>query len=153
MELASSIFEESFKGCQPSAGSSSVNQLLLIVSDGRFNKQRVEKWVHHLVSHRVIPLLVIVDSTPRTFEAHSGGKDHDKSGASCACFPSGQPGAHRSSVFDLEEITFDKNTGKMKRSKFLDSFPFPYYVVVRQIEEMSDVVADSIRQWFEWMNG
>jgi midasin len=34
----------------------------------------------------------------------------------------------------------------------LDSFPFPYYVILRNISNLPQVLADALRQWFEAVN-
>ncbi|KAL0319420.1 UNVERIFIED_CONTAM: Midasin [Sesamum angustifolium] len=39
----------------------------------------------------------------------------------------------------------------IKFSKYLDSFPFPYYVVLKNIEALPRTLADLLRQWFELM--
>ncbi|KAJ8541449.1 hypothetical protein K7X08_002265 [Anisodus acutangulus] len=46
--------------------------------------------------------------------------------------------------FHEKEATFQG--GEVKLSKYLDSFPFPYYVVLR-----TRTLADLLRQWFELM--
>ena len=33
--------------------------------------------------------------------------------------------------------------------KYLDDFPFPYYLLLRQIEQLPQVLSDALRQWFE----
>ncbi|KAK4348719.1 hypothetical protein RND71_031474 [Anisodus tanguticus] len=48
------------------------------------------------------------------------------------------------SILDLEEATFQG--GEVKLSKYLDSFPFPYYVVLRNIEALPRTLADLLRQ-------
>ncbi|CAN4116387.1 unnamed protein product [Withania somnifera] len=53
------------------------------------------------------------------------------------------------SILDLEEATFQG--GEVKLSKYLDSFPFPYYVVLENIEALPRTLADLLRQWFELM--
>ncbi|XP_059279886.1 midasin isoform X2 [Lycium ferocissimum] len=53
------------------------------------------------------------------------------------------------SILDLEEATFQG--GEVKLSKYLDSFPFPYYVVLKNIEALPRTLADLLRQWFELM--
>ncbi|XP_049392141.1 midasin-like [Solanum stenotomum] len=53
------------------------------------------------------------------------------------------------SILDLEEATFQG--GDVKLSKYLDSFPFPYYVVLKNIEALPRTLADLLRQWFELM--
>ncbi|KAH0683556.1 hypothetical protein KY289_021308 [Solanum tuberosum] len=53
------------------------------------------------------------------------------------------------SILDLEEAIFQG--GDVKLSKYLDSFPFPYYVVLKNIEALPRTLADLLRQWFELM--
>nr|XP_009757416.1 PREDICTED: midasin [Nicotiana sylvestris] len=53
------------------------------------------------------------------------------------------------SILDLEEATFQG--GEVKLTKYLDSFPFPYYVVLKNIEALPRTLADLLRQWFELM--
>ncbi|KAK3037952.1 hypothetical protein RJ639_030657 [Escallonia herrerae] len=53
------------------------------------------------------------------------------------------------SIVDLEEVIFQG--GKVKFPKYMDSFPFPFYAVVRNIESLPRTLADLLRQWFELM--
>ena len=39
--------------------------------------------------------------------------------------------------------------GKLTLAPYLDTFPFPYYVVLRNIQTLPDILADALRQWFE----
>ena len=39
--------------------------------------------------------------------------------------------------------------GKLKVVEYLDDFPFAFYVVLRDLSAMPEVVADALRQWFE----
>ncbi|KAG5541983.1 hypothetical protein RHGRI_021724 [Rhododendron griersonianum] len=53
------------------------------------------------------------------------------------------------SMMDIPRYSFQG--GKMKVTKGLDSFPFPYYIVLRNIEALPRTLADLMRQWFELM--
>ncbi|MED6173694.1 hypothetical protein PIB30_118574 [Stylosanthes scabra] len=53
------------------------------------------------------------------------------------------------SILDLVEASFEG--GEPKFSKYMDSFPFPYYVVLRNIEALPRTLADLLRQWLELM--
>lgn len=44
----------------------------------------------------------------------------------------------------LQEASFDG--GKMKFSKYMDNFPFPYYIVLRNIEALPRTLANLLRQ-------
>ncbi|MCD9559779.1 hypothetical protein HAX54_018032 [Datura stramonium] len=52
------------------------------------------------------------------------------------------------SILDLEEASFQGGEVKLQ---YLDSFPFPYYVVLKNIEALPRTLADLLRQWFELM--
>ena len=34
-------------------------------------------------------------------------------------------------------------------SRWIDSFPFPYYLVLRELSALPQILADALRQWFE----
>ncbi|KAL1318551.1 hypothetical protein AAHE18_15G213600 [Arachis hypogaea] len=53
------------------------------------------------------------------------------------------------SIMDLMEASFEDGTPRF--SKYMDSFPFPYYVVLRNIEALPRTLADLLRQWLELM--
>ncbi|CAM8902221.1 unnamed protein product [Rhodiola kirilowii] len=58
------------------------------------------------------------------------------------------------SIMDLMEVSFEKEgspSGGMKMSKYLDSFPFPYYIVLKDMDSLPRTLADLMRQWFELM--
>lgn len=44
----------------------------------------------------------------------------------------------------LQELSFEGK--EIKVSKYLDSFPFPYYIVLRNIEALPRTLADLLRQ-------
>merc|ERR1712194_761681 len=58
MRLGSAMFDER-NGSVPKAFS----QVMLIISDGRFNKEKVRPWVHTALAQQQLPLLIIVDSS------------------------------------------------------------------------------------------
>lgn len=35
---------------------------------------------------------------------------------------------------------------------YLEDFPFPYYVIVRDLNQLPLVLSESMRQWFELVN-
>ncbi|MCL7039627.1 hypothetical protein MKW94_006748 [Papaver nudicaule] len=54
------------------------------------------------------------------------------------------------SIFDSAEASFDKE-GMCIIKKYLDSFPFPFYLVLQNMAALPSTLADLIRQWFELM--
>ncbi|XP_030490703.2 midasin isoform X2 [Cannabis sativa] len=53
------------------------------------------------------------------------------------------------SIMDIPEIISWKDGPPYP--KYMDSFPFPYYIVLRNIEALPRTLADLLRQWFELM--
>lgn len=101
----------------------SVNQLLIIISDGRnvsSEQQDVKHLLRQLKSIGVLALFLIIDDLKQ-----NGGK----------------------SIMDVKSCV--KVAGKMQVEDYMDLFPFPFYVLLRQIEAMPSVLGDALRQWFE----
>lgn len=54
------------------------------------------------------------------------------------------------SVLDRESFSFSED-GAMCRSAYMDSFPYPFYIVLRDIHNMPQTIGDALRQWFEML--
>lgn len=54
----------------------------------------------------------------------------------------------KDSVVDMKSVRVLPG-GKIVSAPFLDSFPFPYYLVLRDVNMLPTVLADALRQWFE----
>ena len=55
------------------------------------------------------------------------------------------------SVLDIRTATFDKNN-KLTMESYMDSFPFPFYMILRDIEKLPLILSDALRQWFELLS-
>lgn len=51
------------------------------------------------------------------------------------------------SVLDMQAVHFVG--GQPSFSKYLDSFPFPFYIVLRDLASLPSTLASLLRQWFE----
>lgn len=51
------------------------------------------------------------------------------------------------SILDMQTVSFVN--GKPAFSKYMDTFPFPFYIVLRDIAALPRTLADLMRQWFE----
>ncbi|XVE88663.1 hypothetical protein DITRI_Ditri19aG0087500 [Diplodiscus trichospermus] len=107
-----------------SSGQNPLQQLVLIIGDGRLHeKEKLKRCVRDVLSSKRMVAFLILDSLEE-------------------------------SIMDLQEVIpiQDKNNQfKISVSKYLNSFPFPYYVVLRNIEALPKTLADLLRQWFELM--
>ncbi|CAA2972808.1 midasin isoform X1 [Olea europaea subsp. europaea] len=106
------------------SGYNPLQQLVLIISDGRFHqREHVKRCVRDVLSKKRMVAFILIDSP------------HEP-------------------IMDLKEVTFSHgefSKGNIKFSKYLDSFPFPFYVVLKNIEALPRTLADLLRQWFELM--
>ena len=55
--------------------------------------------------------------------------------------------ASRKSIFDTESVQFVDN--KVIRTNYMDAFPFPFYIVIRDVSSVPIVLGESLRQWFD----
>ncbi|KAL8046294.1 hypothetical protein ABFX02_08G168300 [Erythranthe guttata] len=103
------------------SGSNPLQQLVLIIADGRFNeKEKLRRYVRDVLSKKRMVAFLLLDSP-------------------------------NDPIRDHEEATVDMKTLDIKIGKYLDSFPFPYYVILKNIEALPRTLADLLRQWFELM--
>ena len=54
----------------------------------------------------------------------------------------------KESIVDLKSATLDKD-GEVKMKRYLEGFPFTYYVVVRELHDLSGVLCRVLKGWFE----
>ena len=63
------------------------------------------------------------------------------------CFVIIDAAASKDSILDLQSVTYPN--GKLTISRWMDTFPFPYYIVLRELTSLPQVLSDALRQWFE----
>jgi midasin len=59
--------------------------------------------------------------------------------------------AAKESVLDLQQVVFEN--GVPSFIKYLDGFPFPYYMILRDIQRLPHLLADLLRQWIQVCSG
>jgi len=55
----------------------------------------------------------------------------------------------KDSILNMKEVTFDKGKPTVKR--FVEDYPFPYYIVLDDMQSLPEVLGDALRQWFEML--
>jgi midasin len=55
----------------------------------------------------------------------------------------------KDSIIHMKEVTFEK--GKPKVKQFIDDYPFPYYIVLNDMQTLPEALGDALRQWFEML--
>lgn len=61
-----------------------------------------------------------------------------------------QPARH--SILSMNSVSYSPGPDgrlELKMERYLDTFPFEHYVVVRDVEALPDVLAATLRQWAE----
>ncbi|CAG8983421.1 hypothetical protein HYALB_00000589 [Hymenoscyphus albidus] len=104
-------------------------QMELIISDGVCDSsehEAIRRLLREALEERIMIVFVIVDDVRNKKKGES--------------------------VMDLKEAKFvkDENTGasNVKIERYLDTFPFQYYLIVSDVRELPGVLATLLRQWF-----
>ncbi|GLB38607.1 putative P-loop containing nucleoside triphosphate hydrolase protein [Lyophyllum shimeji] len=122
-----------------SATAADLWQLQFIISDGMCqDHERLRTVLRKAEEQRVMIVFVIVDSL-HTKAGNGSGSD------------AAQSGAHQGSILTMDKAEFKNVDGRMELQlqKYLDSFPFEYYVVLRNVEALPEVLASTLKQFFE----
>jgi midasin len=56
----------------------------------------------------------------------------------------------KDSILEVKSVTYPNN--KLTVTNYIDQFPFPYYIILRDIRSLPEILADALRQWFELIN-
>ncbi|ORX92053.1 hypothetical protein BCR34DRAFT_608897 [Clohesyomyces aquaticus] len=142
------------------SGSEDLWQLCLIVSDGICDDHAgIQRLVRQARDERVMLVFVVVDATANTnAPAHGHApttvNDPSSSSSSSSLMPTHQSQANlgveakeNTSIMDLQSVEISPE-GKVVRWRYMDRFPFRYYLVVRDVRELPGVLAGALRQWF-----
>ncbi|KAL6070950.1 Midasin [Balamuthia mandrillaris] len=169
LETTIRIFHSSksaFSAAQPNADNL---QLAFFISDGRFGSRgrEVKKWIREASLRNIFLVFIITDapstsassSAPSSSEMNLEGKrgeEEEEEGA--------QKGGRRrrrqqhkehqlqnlgrpDSILEVQTISYIG--GKPTRTSYMDTFPFPNYIIIHDINNLPTVLADALRQWFE----
>lgn len=110
---------ESNAGSAGSGGGVEYQQIVFIISDGRFgDKKGLQQWINEAQSRHMFVVFIIIDDSSK-----------------------------KNSIMELKTVSYPG--GKITISSYIDSFPFPFYVVLRNITSLPDTLASALRQWFE----
>lgn len=136
------LFRSARLRASPSSSSSGADpwQLQLIISDGLCEDHgSIRRLVRQAQEERIMIIFVIVDNIGQT-----KGKGRSILEMSQA-------------VFEAEDTAGGAGGSgaggggamKVKMQRYLDSFPFPYYLVVGDVKALPGVLSTALRQWFK----
>ncbi|KAF8512096.1 midasin [Hysterangium stoloniferum] len=120
-----------------STSASELWQLELIISDGICqDHDKLRTVLRRAEEQRIMIVFLVIDSL------HSHHEPREGSAAS----------ATQNSILSMNQVSY-KDTGsgrlELQLNRYLDSFPFQYYVVLRDVEALPDVLAGTLKQFFE----
>ncbi|KAF8195549.1 hypothetical protein BJ912DRAFT_1021245 [Pholiota molesta] len=118
-----------------SASAADLWQLQIIISDGMCqDHEKLRTVLRKAEEQRVMIVFIILD----TLQAASTE-------------PGAVGGPNQGSILSMDKAEFKTVDGKMELQlqKYLDSFPFEYYVILRQVEALPEVLAGTLKQFFE----
>lgn len=121
-----------------SASAGELWQLEIIISDGICqDHERLRQVLRRATSQRVMIVFIIIDSLHST-STSGQGQTQDAS-------------AVQNSIVSMNQVAYTMINGRMELQveRYLDSFPFNYYVVLRSVEALPEVLSDTLRQFFE----
>ncbi len=114
-------------------------QLEIIISDGICQDHaKLRSLLRRAAEQRVMLVFVVIDSLQPAPSA---------SGTSTPT-----AAAARSSILDMTNASYYTDTNgrlQLKMERYMDTFPFDYYVVVREVEALPEVLSATLRQWVE----
>lgn len=118
-------------------------QLVFIISDGRLEDDRaaVRRWVREATERNQLVVLLIADSSDAQGSILSVKRIVRGGGAGGAGAGAGS-GAGSALARGLGGAGFSVKA-------YMDDYPFPYYLVMRDARALPDALGDALRQWFE----
>ncbi|EDN07367.1 conserved hypothetical protein [Histoplasma mississippiense (nom. inval.)] len=118
------LFREAKMKRSRSSGSEDLWQLELIISDGICeDHETIRRLVRQAQEERIMIVFIIVDAVKG------------------------------SSILDLTQASFEPDGSgagemKLKMKRYLEGFPFSYYLVVRDVQELPAILSLALKQWF-----
>ncbi len=108
--------------------SSSSMQLVFMISDGRIerdSREDLRRLVREMTERSILLVMIIVE----------GDRDGNMK--------------MKDSIVNMKEVSFQN--GKPKVKHFIDDYPFPYYMILQDMNTLPEVLGDALKQWFEMM--
>jgi MoxR-like ATPase len=99
-------------------------QLMFMISDGRIERDSrtaLRRLMREMAEKNILLAMIIVE-----------GGDSKKN-----------------SITTMKEVTFENGKPNVKR--FIEDYPFPYYIILDDMRTLPEVLGDALRQWFEML--
>jgi len=122
-----------------SASAADLWQLEIIISDGMCqDHDRLRTVLRKAEEQRVMIVFIIIDCLHSANNTASTSSDRQQTTV-------------QGSILSMDKAEFKNVDGRMELQlrRYLDSFPFEYYVVLRSVEALPEVLSGTLRQFFE----
>ncbi|KAF2015300.1 P-loop containing nucleoside triphosphate hydrolase protein [Aaosphaeria arxii CBS 175.79] len=135
------LFAEARRKGASSAGED-LWQLMLVVSDGICDSHAdIQRLVRRAQEERVMIVFIIIDATATTTISDPSASQ----GTGTQQGSTAEKAKDKTSILDLQSVEITAE-GKVVRWKYMERFPFRYYLVVRDVRELPGVLAGALRQ-------
>jgi midasin len=118
-------------------------QLQIIISDGVCQDHaRLRTLLRRALEERVMIVFLIVDSLHQSTSSNPAPATTTTTTAAAAA-------SARPSILSMQTVAYKQVNGEMQleMERYLDTFPFEFYVVLRDVEALPGVLSDTLRQW------
>ena len=129
-------------------------QLEIIISDGVCqDHDKLRVLLRRAVEERVMIVFIIVDSLnqqqPQTSISSSTSAIPAEPDDGSSSHTATAPQSSRPSILSMQSVEYKLVNGEMQleMTRYLDTFPFEFFVVLRDVEALPGVLADTLRQW------
>jgi midasin len=117
-----SLCVESAMTALEDAGGGSSMQLVFLISDGRIerdSRSALKGLIREMLERNILLAMIIVEGNEKK----------------------------KDSILNMKEVSFEKGKPIVKR--FIEDYPFPYYIVLDDVATLPEVLGDALKQWFE----
>ncbi|KAI9206668.1 uncharacterized protein BJ171DRAFT_496553 [Polychytrium aggregatum] len=128
MDTAIEVLDHARLVTATAPGADELWQLQIIISDGICeDHEKIKALVRKAAENRIMVVFLVLDNRPE-----------------------------KDSIVKMTNVTYgtDSKTGRptLQMSKYMDTFPFDYYVMLRDINRLPEVLSDTLRQYFSFVS-
>jgi midasin (ATPase involved in ribosome maturation) len=125
-----------------SSSSSMILQICFIISDARIdseNRLQLEKIIQKMSEEHILVILLIIDDPTSS--------DNTAFASSSSSSLANIVKKNNNSILNTKVISFVGN--EIITKSYFDDFPFPYYLIIQNIQQLPDILTEALKQWFE----
>ncbi|KAH9903691.1 hypothetical protein F4778DRAFT_735131 [Xylariomycetidae sp. FL2044] len=135
-------------------GSEDLWQLALILSDGltpSASHDGIRRLLREALEERIMIVFIVLDDVSSSPSGGGGKKENNSNSNNNNNSAGGPKQMQKQSVLNLKKVRFLGND-EIKTEYYLDTFPFQYYLIVHDLEELPGALAGLLRTWFAEVN-